>query len=376
MKKSLKLVLALTIGAVMLYGCGKEEDDLAAAEPIVEPITIEEPEEAGTPTPEPTEAPPEGKYRSELTNEWIDEELKDQRPVAIMVDNESLAYDHYGVNQSDIVIEMMNSTLNGRITRLMCIVKDYANITQFGSVRSIRPTHFLIGGAFNVIYLHDGGPYYIDSYLSKPAFDHLSGTFARVNNGKERTYTEYVTWEDYTNGKTYEGLKTQLEKASFSKDYNEYYEGPSFKFADEEVDLSDVSGSKAAASVEMPFPHTKSKLKYDESAGKYNLYCYDKLHVDAADDNKATEFENVFILDCDHVQLDENGYMLYNFLTSTPKEGYYLTGGRAIPIKWINPTETSPLTFFTEDGAELQINTGKTYISVVPEDSWDDLVIE
>ncbi len=378
MKKFIGVMLSLVLGAAMLSGCGKSGNDDVDISTLVEPISIEEltPTEAPQPTEEPGEVVPEGKYHSELTNEWIDEEIKNQRPVAIMVDNESLAYDHYGVNQADIVVEMMNSTMNGRITRLMCIVKDYAKIEQFGSIRSIRPTNFLLGGAFNAIYLHDGGPFYIDEYLKKPQFDHISGTFARVNNGKERTYTEYVTWEDYTNGKTYQGLKTQLEEAPFDKEYNEYYEGQSFKFAEKETDLSENPDAKSATKIELPFSHTNSTLKYDDSAKKYNLYCYDKLHVDAGDDNKATEFENVFVLNCDHVQLDDNGYMIYNFLTSTPKDGYYVNRGKAVPITWINPTETSPITFFNKDGSELEINTGKIYITVVPEDSWDKLVME
>ena len=68
-------------------------------------------------------------YRSELTNEWIDISLKNQRPVAIMVDNEKAALPHYGLTEADIVYEMMNSTANGRITRLMAIVKDWGKIT-------------------------------------------------------------------------------------------------------------------------------------------------------------------------------------------------------------------------------------------------------
>ena len=48
---------------------------------------------------------PEGKYRSELTNELIDESLKDQRPVAVMVDNESIALPHYGLSHADVVYE-------------------------------------------------------------------------------------------------------------------------------------------------------------------------------------------------------------------------------------------------------------------------------
>ena len=82
----------------------------------------------------------EGMYRSEITNEWIDESLKDQRPVAVMVDNEKTALPHYGLTEADVVYEIMNSTANGRITRLMAIVKDWGKITQFGSIRSTRPT--------------------------------------------------------------------------------------------------------------------------------------------------------------------------------------------------------------------------------------------
>ncbi|MBR4965606.1 MAG: DUF3048 domain-containing protein, partial [Lachnospiraceae bacterium] len=68
---------------------------------------------------------PENMYRSELTNEWIDKSLKDQRPVAIMVDNEKTALDHYGLTQADIVYEIMNSTANGEVTRFMALVKDW-----------------------------------------------------------------------------------------------------------------------------------------------------------------------------------------------------------------------------------------------------------
>ena len=41
------------------------------------------------------EVEPAGMYRSELTNEWIPETLRNQRPIAVMVDNEKLLEDHY-----------------------------------------------------------------------------------------------------------------------------------------------------------------------------------------------------------------------------------------------------------------------------------------
>ena len=71
------------------------------------------------------EAAPEGMCYSELTHELISMDLKEQRPIAVMVDNESIALPHYGLSKADVVYEMMNSTENGRITRFMVLVKDW-----------------------------------------------------------------------------------------------------------------------------------------------------------------------------------------------------------------------------------------------------------
>jgi len=113
-KRAILMLTALAMAASMA-ACGDKKTDETAADSTEVAMT-----EAGT---ESTEAEteseevlPEGMYRSELTNELIDESLKNQRPIAVMVDNESIALPHYGLSQADVVYEMMNSTLNGRIT--------------------------------------------------------------------------------------------------------------------------------------------------------------------------------------------------------------------------------------------------------------------
>ena len=108
-----------------------------------------------------------GYVRSELTNELIPASIQNQRPIAVMVDNEKTALPHYGVNKGDVVYEMMNSTANGRITRLMVLVKDWGNLTQFGSIRSTRPTNVMLAYEYNAILVHDGGPFYINDYLTQ-----------------------------------------------------------------------------------------------------------------------------------------------------------------------------------------------------------------
>jgi hypothetical protein len=129
---------------------------------------------------------------SELTGLPVGDAIANQRPVAIMVDNEKTALKHYGTAEADIVYEMMNSTANGRVTRLMCIYKDWAGLKQTGSIRSTRTTNIMVADEYNAVVIHDGGPFYIDTYLAQPYAAHISGGFTRVNNGKAREFTEYV----------------------------------------------------------------------------------------------------------------------------------------------------------------------------------------
>ena len=219
----------------------------------------------------------EGCVRSELTNEWIDEALENQRPIACMVDNESIALDHYGVNQADVVYELMNSTENGRVTRLMCLIKDWEKIEQLGSIRSTRTTNVMLSGEWNAILVHDGGPFYINNYIGMPYCNNLSGGFARFSNGKPTEFTEYVTYENYTNpttGKSYNGLGKRIEAAGYSKEYNQYYEGKHWNFAKGDNKIGEFSDAKAVKDVDLPFPHNKSKLKYNEEKKEYEYYEY------------------------------------------------------------------------------------------------------
>ena len=141
MKKRLLMLLASVAMVAALTACGgkdepteevtvefeEEAEEVAEEEPVVEEVVV-----------------PEGFYRSELTNEVISEELKDQRPIAVMVDNDKRALPHYGLTKADVVYELMNSTHNKEVTRFMCLVKDWAAIEQFGSVRSyVLQTFFL-----------------------------------------------------------------------------------------------------------------------------------------------------------------------------------------------------------------------------------------
>ncbi|MBQ9867540.1 MAG: DUF3048 domain-containing protein [Lachnospiraceae bacterium] len=340
--------------------------------PVDEEPVAEEPEEE-------EDVIPEGMYRSELTNEFIPLELKDQRPIAVMTDNEITALPHYGTSDADIVYEMMNSTANGRITRLMPIIKDWKNIKQFGSVRSARPTNFMVAAEYNAILCHDGGPYYINQYTSKDYTNNLSGGFARFSNGKSTEYTEYITFDAYTNpstGKSYDGLGTRIQRAGYSETYNQFYPGEHFEFSNKEINLSDSHNDAfKAKDVILPFPHNKSELHYNEEIGKYEYYEYGNVYVDEGNANKHLTFENVIIQKCSFTQLDEHGYLIYNILVGQPWDGYLLQNGEAVPINWVKYGESERCVYMYADTSHIVLNTGKTYIAIVPDDAWNELKI-
>ncbi len=362
-KKIIMLALVFTL-AIAMVACGNEENNneettIEIVE-ITDEVESDEVEEAVV---------PEGMYRSELTNEPISEELKDQRPIAVMVDNEITALPHFGVADADIVYELMNSLENDRITRLMVIQKDWKDIEQLGSVRSSRTTNFYLMWEYNAILCHDGGPFYVEPYYEKDYTDHLNGIFTRIDNGKPKEFTEYVTAED---------LESGIASTGISEEYNEYYEGPHFQFVDEvnQITLEEDADAFSANEIDLPFEHNGSYLVYDEETQLYQYGEYGELHIDELNDGVPTAFKNVIIQCCSFTELDENGYMVYNAIDEG-LAGYYITNGKANPITWEKRGNTQATRFFDAiTGEEIVLNTGKTYITLIPDDTWDDVIIK
>lgn len=370
-KKGVALFMAMTLAAATMTACGSSSDNEPATEIDFNDIsnnaqTQAESEELTTEESTEEESR-EGMYRSEITNEWIDESLKDQRPVAIMVDNESTALPHYGLTEADVVYEIMNSTANGRITRFMAIVKDWGKIEQFGSIRSTRPTNIMLAAEWNAVLCHDGGPFYINDWIAKKYSANFSGGFSRVNNGKSREFTEYICTGD---------LDKKFSSSNYSTEYNEYYPGQHYFFSNSEIDLSEVGNAVDCKEIELPFPHNSSRLEYNEATGTYDYYEYGKAHTDPQHDNAQLSFKNLLIQDTTFSQLDENGYLIYNAIDSG-RDAYYITNGKAIEVTWIKSGESEPTIYLDKaTGEQIELNTGKTYVALVPSDSWDDVVMK
>ena len=76
-------------------------------------------------------------------------------------------------------------------------------------------------------------------------------------------------------------MDNNFEKSKVDREYNSYYEGPHYLFADEKnpVDLSASTDAVDASLVDLPFPHNGSYLEYDADAQVYNYFEYGKAHL-------------------------------------------------------------------------------------------------
>ena len=88
-------------------------------------------------------------------------------------------------------------------------------------------------------------------------------------------------------------------------------------------------------------------------------------------------FKNVLLQNTTFSLLDENGYLIYNMInTGDPRKGYYITNGECVNVTWLKDSETAITKFFDENGDEIVINPGKTYIGLIPSDGWDSVSIQ
>lgn len=375
MKKLSVLFLIGLSSTMLLFGCGKDKEEkqetITITEGIASETQSEEPseEEASTETEE--EESVEGKVRNPLTNEWIDEELADKRPIAVMYPINKEAMPQYGYDNIDVFYEILEE---GKMSRQMAIMKDWENLEQIGNIRSIRDYFVYPALEYDSIIVHFGGPeLYVTDILSRADVENINGTggskmgsdygaFFRVpRSGVAQEHTAYTSGEK---------LQAAIDKAGFSKTYRDVYKGDHFTFADAKSPNT-LENGEAATKIDMSscFPVTKPVLTYNEEDGLYYREIYGKPQVDAVTGNQLA-FANVIVQNTYFEQRDPKGYLYFQMFDTT-RDGYFFTQGKAIPITWKHSDKNGidsnyePTKYYDKDGKEIVLNTGKTMIFIV-----------
>ena len=356
------LITGLTLSLILLTGCGKDkEKETTEATTQTEAVISIESEDTMTNPSDITVVTKEGYVLSELTGEWIDEKLENQRPLCIMINNIIDAMPQSGISQADITYEML---VEGSITRYMCVFKDYDNIEKLGPVRSSR--HYYVEKAHMLgdLYAHYGWTSFAEEKINQLGVDNMNGIEGVGNVMYYRDESRYAPHNVYTDG---EMINAGIEYMGYSKEYEDSFQ-KSFAFNLEDTDLE---GGITASNVTMPFnAYYTPWFEYDSEAKLYKRFQYDEAQIDQ-ETGEQLAYKNILAIYAPYSPIHD---VLLQIDWYAGGSGYYISNGKAINITWRN--ENGVVKYYDESGAQLKMNPGKTFVEVLDSNGSGDVVFE
>lgn len=331
--------------------------------------------------------PVEGSYINPLTGlKTSKNDPSNKRPIAVVIDNISNAYKNQkGLYQADILYEALVAP---GITRYLAVIEDYESVKDICNVRSGRDFHIDIAQSHNAILVCHGGSINEKYDFYQLVANRLGNRFAIVDT----MFEPITSWKE--NGETYgtiqnKGSRKDLlhdtvvngtalklmitgKSSRFAKSGTSYTGAPKgFKFGTSSAVASNISARTVKIDFTMDNNTSKKEVtfEYDSSSGKY---IRSQVAVDGLSGEQLS-FTNVIFLGVD-VTCDkgpkEDPKIAFISVTGAGK-GYYCYGGKMIAINWAK-SANGTLILTTENGTELTLAAGNTYIGYLEKDYVND----
>ena len=371
MKRLQVLFLVALSSSLLLFGCGKDTEDPVT--PVVKPLTQEEPQaQETTETPdevpeetEDTDTPPaEGMVRSRITNEWVSEDVANTRPIAVMIPNSKTA-SQYGISNASVLYEC---NVEGSMTRLMAVFDDWKNFEKLGNIRSCRDYYVYWAFEWDAIYIHYGGPFYIDEIVGRT--DTQNVNCINYGNATYRDTAKNSTDNAFTSGSR---IVDAMNYYNYPMEYRDgYADKQHYIFASDSDPntLDQYSNAITAGKVDMSpaYPVTNCYFVYNESTGLYERFQHlsgdsDGPHVDLAN-NEQLAFKNLLIQNTYYEVRDQKGYLAFQ-CHDTTRDGWFFTNGKGIHVTWEKTSDYGATRYYDDAGNEIKLNTGKTMVCIL-----------
>ena len=330
--KKILTIIFIFVVSLSLVGCGKDSEK-----------SNEDKKE------EKKEEPVVSKYK-------IYDTTSNKRPYAISINNTNVAVKvQEGLNKAYIVYELPTEF---HTSRLLALFKDVDAVTV-GTVRSCRHNFMDYAHESDAILICYGWSHYAQDELNAGGTDFMNGNESKWSSAFWRNNPEKLAWEHTA--------YTSLEKIIDYTTKNNYRltsdDSQLLNYSAEEIDLSNIEGSKDATSVTIPYGGTKTVFNYDKDTKMYTRVVNGNTNKDH-NTKEAFTTKNIIIVKIPYSMMPDNYY--WNLKTTGTGKGYYITNGKSIPITWKKDSRNAKSKYFYSDGTEIQVNDGRTYIEVNP----------
>lgn len=314
--------------------------------------------------------PQDDMVRSYLTNEWIDKDIANKRPLAVIIPNEKDAVPHYNLSEASILYE---ANVEGRMTRMMAIYEDWENLEKIGNIRSLRSYFAYWSFEWDAIIVHIGGPFFINDLIEQPYTENINALHSEDSSAFFRAQDRDMPHNAYTSGQL---LLKRIQQKEYPLEYRGLTDDSHFQFASKAVPNTLTQyGADAldATYIDMSgcYPLTRCYFEFNEEDGLYYRSQHlsgdlDGPHIDAAT-GKQLSFKNILVQNIFYEDLGlEEGYLAFQ-CHDTTRDGWFFTNGRGIHVTWEKTSDYGATRYYDDNGNEITLNTGKTMICIVEE---------
>jgi len=277
-------------------------------------------------------------------------------PVAIMVENLVASRPQSGLDKANIVYEAL---AEGGITRFMALYTFAGSVKEIGPVRSARPYYVDWARGYSAMYVHIGG--------SPKAYARIAS--AGVLDFDQFRNSQYF-WRDKTRDVASEHtlytsdylmtLALLDKKVSLTGDYT------SWKFKDDA--LSADRPSSQHVTVNFSSFSYKVDYEYDPVNNVYVRSVAEKPHV--MRDGTQLQPKNVVVLTVNRrletPTTDNKGRLEMDTIGQGAAQ--FFLDGTVVKGTWKKDSSEAPLQLLAEDGTQLALNAGQTWVEIVPPD--------
>lgn len=284
----------------------------------------------------------------------VNEESK-SRPYAIMINNvEGARKLQSGLQDAYMVYELM---VEGGITRYLALFLDQTT-ERIGSIRSAR--HYYLDYALenDAIYVHHGYSPQAREDWSKLGVDRIE-----VNEST-------TGWRDKSASKTYEfTLFTNIEKLGkgIRSKRTERNKDLLLNYSVDNIDISQMEGAIPANKVDIKYSsNTTTNYEYDTDNNIYLRSVNNKSQNDYVTGKQLT-VKNIIVykVKYSNIQGDNKGRQTIDNVGNGT--GYFISNGYAVPITWKKDSRSSATIYKYNNGKEIQVNDGNTFIQIMPD---------
>ena len=355
--KKLHIIILPIIAALLLIGftsCTSKntapvQEETTKQETSAAPIVIEDETEAEEDIPD-ERVEVDGKIRSYLTGEMVDVSKANRRPVAVMMSNDKQALPQYGINRADVVYE---APVEGVMVRYMAIFEDYDDLERIGSVRSCRTYYTYFAREWDAIYAHYGQSTFALPYLKN--VDNINGIEGIGGKAFYRSKDKKAPHNAYTSG---ERLNNTIKELGYRTEYDSNYEGH-FLFNKPNKNAAPENGFSAIKIVP-GYPYNEPWFEYNQNDGLYYRYQYNDKHMG----NEAQiAVKNIILQYSPVAHYASTDYL--NINVHEQSYGFFVTEGKASPVTVKKDGEFGVTHYYYNDGTEIKLNTGKTWICII-----------